>query len=752
MTLLKMKILLDDKTSEGVIWACLELSARRGLDTIMNTKRSRIDSSEKEENNIPPLPSKQVSTGKTSDIKIKLESPCDQLPSHQDILDVQKPVRSSSHSKRDSSLENLKTSKDYENSVSSPSQQVLSPTVKCTTDFPNKKIKKEATDIENSKASSKRKRESSPTIKRKIYFSDEQTIQNATIEISSDEDTVDFWHTYDYSKNAPIKTNPPITSHVEVTPEIKIEPIDHPLESCSIQTSLQRDLTEQNLEVNVEHSKLDADAITFSETEEDSLDLMDVISRRVREAKLKSMSEDSKTQNVVESGSFYMDQFKNKKGTLIHTQPTESNEYCRTCEICGVRFKDMKQHTITAHLTNSWWGIFGHHTCWLCQEFQYVCEIRYCKGEFDPAKHKMDFLFRVNCFENYLKEELGCRTDHEVVNLVRNEGLCDKSLSGFNHKEIPFLEIIDTARDLTPKQIYSAENPTRFSELIHWRTILELIKYNDIRGVISGNTIPIKKMGLVETTCDLTVDYIHSPELGDVKNYVFLRNPCATETLSVITEINITRLHENQDLIETLLNENEIKISLGMHPKDVQACNSSHLESMMKYLINPKIVALGNVGLDATLKTPMSSQISVLKSFLQVAKKTKKPIRIFSKGCHSKILSILKESLEDDQKIHYTNADLTMGEALELLIHFSNSYIGVSKKTLSMGSPGVEMSRRLSLSKLIPSSYAFTHLDEEENSSFNMDHVIQMLGRVRMESRHSIAKQIRKNIIALYQF
>ena len=634
----KMKILLNDTTSEGVIWACLELSAKRGLDTIMNTKRSRIDSSEKEENNTPLSTSKQVSKEKISDTKIKQESPCEQLPSSQDILDVQKFNKASVPSKRDSAPVNSKPRKDDENSVSSHSQQVLSPTAKSTIGFSNKKIKKEITDIDNSRASSRRKRESSPTIKRKIYFSDKQ-IMKETIEISSDEDTVDFWHTYDYSIDESNNTNPSITSRREIAPEIKTESIDHPLECCITQTSLQRDLTEQNLEVNVEHSNLEADANTCSETEEDNLALREIISRRVREAKIKSMSEESTTQNVVESGSFYMDQFKNKKGTLIHTQPTESNEYCRTCEICGVRFKDMKQHIITAHLTNSWWGIFGHHTCWLCQEFQYVCEIRYCKGEFDPAIHKKDFIFRVNCFENYLKEELGCRTDHEVVNLVRNEGLCDKSLSGFNHEEIPFLEIIDAARDLTPKQIYSADNPTRFSELIHWRTILELIKYNDIRGVISGNTIPIKKMGLVETTCDLTVDYIHSPELGDIKNYVFLRNPCATETLSVITDINITRLHENQDLIETLLNENEIKISLGMHPKDVQACNFSHLESMMKYLINPKIVALGNVGLDATLKTPMSSQISVLKSFLQVAKKTKKPIRIFSKGCHSKTLS-----------------------------------------------------------------------------------------------------------------
>ena len=97
-------------------------------------------------------------------------------------------------------------------------------------------------------------------------------------------------------------------------------------------------------------------------------------------------------------------------------------------------------------------------------------------------------------------------------------------------------------------------------------------------------------------------------------------------------------------------------------------------------------------------------------------KNTKKPIRIFSKGCHAKTLSVLKECLDEDHKIHYTNAEMDMvGEALELLIHFNNSFVGISKKNLSLGNPGLDMVRRLSLSKMVPYSYAYTNLDGGEN-------------------------------------
>ena len=733
----KMKILLSDKTSEGVIWACLELSTKNGLDTIMRTRRTVKG----KENNCSTKPEE------APDSKIKQEKiECDSLLQSTENQNLEDNILVSSERKQDcvkkepqldinttSPDMNLEIIPECESPIKEPENQTSGPEnskpsllvkIKREPSLSGELKFQETTD--KILVTSKRKSENSPTLKRKVFFSDKE-MSREIIEVSSEDECVDYRQTYEYPDSEHSKADPSTSKDVTSLSSIKRK-LDQSPEPCNLHTSLQRDLSGCSSGQSLKDSNLDTECKQNLDPLEEDSDLREVINRRLREAKLQSIAKDQKKDKSVEqSDSFYIDHFKNRTGILIHAQPTELNDYCRKCEICGKKFKDMKQHVIMGHLTNSWWGTFGYNTCWLCHEYQFICEIRHCKGEFDPALHKEDFLFRINCFENYLKEELGCNTDHELVNLVRSEGMCEKSLSNFTQKETPFLEIIDSSKELTPKKIYNAANPTRFSELIHWRTILEILKYTEIRGLISGTTVPIKKIGLVETTCDLTEDYLYSPELGNIKKYVFHRNSSATETTSVVTDISVTKLTENQHIIDTLLNEKEIKVSLGIHPKDVQACNSSHLEVMMRYLSNPHVVALGNVGLDATIRTPMSNQISVLKSFLQIAKKSKKPIRVFTKGCHSKTLKIMKECLEDDHKIHYTNVDLSMGEALEFLIHFTNSFIGISRKNLSQGSPGVEMAKRLSLSKLIPSSYAFTYVDEEGNRSFDMEQVVQML-------------------------
>ena len=187
---------------------------------------------------------------------------------------------------------------------------------------------------------------------------------------------------------------------------------------------------------------------TETEPENTNFDLRNVITKRLREAKIESMK-GNKTPEGKERDSFYIHQFKNKTGFLVHAQPGKPTDYCRVCEICNKRYKDMKQHTITSHVTNNWWGTFGYSICWNCQEYQFVGEIKnQCNGEFNSALHKEAFLFRFNCFERYIKEELGCKTDHKVVTIIRREGMCDRSYSGFTPNETPFLTLIDLSTNL----------------------------------------------------------------------------------------------------------------------------------------------------------------------------------------------------------------------------------------------------------------------------------------------------------------
>ena len=612
----RIKVLLKDTTNMGVIKACLELSTVNGLQTIIDEGRGLVCEEETQDSFLlEKLLEKQSSSGIQSPDNV--EKTCT----------IESPDRMEQGLNKESLIERKRTPPiKIKREPPSESESETDPSLKQKLPLKRKLLPT-----------------SQPTTKRKIIFS-EANVKVETIDISSgEEESPNFWHTYEYPERDSVNVHSPTATNTQNPAEtraVKNDSIQNDLEITIGQVDSQKHIDEK--------SNID----TQIESEEESSGYRRVITQKLREAKLESMTDSSTSNQEYVSDSFVKDQFRNKTGLLVHAQPGKPTEYCRSCEICNKRYKDMKQHVITGHLTNNWWGSFGYSTCWNCQEFQYVGEIRNCSGEFNSTLHKEAFLFRFQCFESYIKEELDCKTDYEVVNIVRREGMCEKSFSNFPKNETSFLTLIDLSKDLIPKKLYDAGSPTRLSEIMHWRTIPRLISYNNDRGVISGDILFQNKIGLVETCCDLTKDYISSQEWGDVCKYTLLKKPCSTETSSVITEVNINIMSNYQNLIGDRLGEKEIKVSLGLNPKDSQNLNSLHIKSVEHNLANPKVVALGNVGLDPTIATPMSSQEMVLKTFLQMAKKTKKPIRVFSRGCHSQLMIILKDNLEDNQKIH----------------------------------------------------------------------------------------------------
>ena len=163
---------------EGVIYACLELSAIKGIATIMNDgksldklKKDLESSSKKEgirspENNLPTM-----TTESPDKEQNELDNSQTMPPNKITPIKIERePLK---ERKEDPSL--IKTS--------------------------TKITPKEEPNLDNDpkmETSSKRKRETSPTIKRKIFFSN-TTLKKETIEISSDEEeTPNFWHTYEY--------------------------------------------------------------------------------------------------------------------------------------------------------------------------------------------------------------------------------------------------------------------------------------------------------------------------------------------------------------------------------------------------------------------------------------------------------------------------------------------------------------------------------------------------------------------------
>lgn len=87
-----------------------------------------------------------------------------------------------------------------------------------------------------------------------------------------------------------------------------------------------------------------------------------------------------------------------------------------------------------------------------------------------------------------------------------------------------------------------------------------------------------------------------------------------------------------------------IYAAVGWHPVDAIDMNDDHLAWIEQLASHPKVVALGEMGLDYYWdKSPKNVQKDVFRKQIRLAKKVKLPIIIHNRDAHEDIVKILKE-------------------------------------------------------------------------------------------------------------
>jgi len=87
-----------------------------------------------------------------------------------------------------------------------------------------------------------------------------------------------------------------------------------------------------------------------------------------------------------------------------------------------------------------------------------------------------------------------------------------------------------------------------------------------------------------------------------------------------------------------------IYASVGLHPHDAKDGNKSFWEEIYKLARHPKVVALGEMGLDYYWdNSPRDVQRDVFRQQIGVAKDIKLPIIIHDRDAHQDVLTIVKE-------------------------------------------------------------------------------------------------------------
>jgi len=118
-----------------------------------------------------------------------------------------------------------------------------------------------------------------------------------------------------------------------------------------------------------------------------------------------------------------------------------------------------------------------------------------------------------------------------------------------------------------------------------------------------------------------------------------------------------------------------IYAAVGIHPHDAAAVPSDYLQQLEEMARHPRVVALGEMGLDFYRdRSPRSLQQEVFRGQLRLARKVNLPVIIHSRQAHDTLLKILEEEGVPPRGgvMHCFSGDLKLAEkCLKLGLYIS---------------------------------------------------------------------------------
>lgn len=130
---------------------------------------------------------------------------------------------------------------------------------------------------------------------------------------------------------------------------------------------------------------------------------------------------------------------------------------------------------------------------------------------------------------------------------------------------------------------------------------------------------------------------------SDVSNY--------QEIIEQLSQNNIKRViingyndKTNKEVVDLVNKYNNVYGALGFHPDNIDELTEDSLKYIEDNLANPKIIAIGEIGLDYYHnKENKKAQISLLEKFLKLSEKTNKPVIIHSREATGDLIETLKK-------------------------------------------------------------------------------------------------------------
>ena len=482
---------------------------------------------------------------------------------------------------------------------------------------------------------------------------------------------------------------------------------------------------------------------------------MDNVSMGIKRLRLQEAKLELDTEDVGEGkdDSAFKRLLMEMEGGLDLNAVSNSQGHClRKCMVCCTEAKNMKRHTIFSHLTDVWWGVHAESTCWTCQQYHTYQDIRRCEGYYVPSRDFKSLINRHVEFFSFLKDNLECDSDDELLEIVVREQLGSKSVSSFTTYELDYMRIIDRSKGLPGNHLYRAQFPTRITELLHWRSLSSIMNYANLRGVLTSNTMATRPLRYIDTYCNIVEMYKMYNYQGMLAFFPILNNNHTSRYLyKVITDITDPQIFFSQ-WTRMLLLDRDVKISLGIQPRLALSCSNMFIQEIEQLMFDASVVAIGGIGLDTRFPDTLETQISVFISFLKMATKYQKTVRLNCTGAHNLCMQLMQQHLPNWQLIHYLNFSGTIDEAKSFLLKFPNSFLGISGNSVEPSKTAESMMRAIPITRLVPGSNAPFTSRPTQNASLPTDvgEIIYRVSIIKGMTVQEVARQFRHNTSHLY--
>lgn len=200
----------------------------------------------------------------------------------------------------------------------------------------------------------------------------------------------------------------------------------------------------------------------------------------------------------------------------------------------------------------------------------------------------------------------------------------------------------------------------------------------------------------------------------------------------------------------------QVFAAVGVHPHEALSLDKRVMEELEKLLENPKVVAIGETGLDYHyMNSPREVQIASFKNHIELAKRLSLPLVIHVRDAHEDVVSILKEQISEGIRgvIHcFTGDYLTADRYIDMGFYISFSGIITFKNTDKIR----EAARMIPPEKLLietdsPYLAPFPFRGKRNEPAYVV-YVAEKIAELRGEPLEKVAEETTRNAKELFGF